>query len=475
MDKYKKIFKNLGILTIGQFSSKILVFLMVPLYTSVLSTEEYGAYDFILTTINLLIPILTLNICVSSQRFMLDQDKDESTVVKTSFKYAIIGILLTLLIVLINWIFQINRIIADNSVAFFLLFTFMALNMVLVEIAVGSEQIKHVAISGVISTFTTIILCICFLLVVKQGIIGYFIANILGISSQTIYLFAKLKIFKLLTTKNPYSKDVERNMLKFSRPQIANNISWWVNNAADRYIITWFCGVGVNGIYSVAYKIPAIVNMLGGIFNQATGISIIKNFDAQDKDNFFSNIYKVYNVFLVFACSILIILTKVIARLMYAKDFYVAWKYAPFLLIASILGGMAGYMGSAFSATYAAKEYAQSTALGAAVNVVLNFILVPLWGPIWAAVATLISYFVIWLLRCYHMNKIIKTDIRFVRDVVSYALLTLQGVVINITAVATAYQYIINIALMIVLAILYKDDLIMMLRRLKDLKNKTIN
>ena len=62
MKGYKYLFKNIGLLTISQFGTKILVFLLVPLYTSVLSTSEYGTYDLFVTTINLLVPIVTLNL-----------------------------------------------------------------------------------------------------------------------------------------------------------------------------------------------------------------------------------------------------------------------------------------------------------------------------------------------------------------------------------------------------------------------------
>ena len=470
MEKYIKIFKNLGILTIGQFSSKILVFLLVPLYTSVLTTEEYGAYDFILTTINLLLPIITLNIAVSSQRFLLNHECDESQIVKVSFKYTFIGIAIAFLFVLANYFLKFSDIILDYSFGFFLLFFFMSLNIVLVDIAIGTEQIKYVSVSGVLSTFTTIVLCILLLVVVRMGLIGYFIANIVGMASQTSYLLVKLKIIKMLKEKTGTSPNLEKEMLNFSRPQIANNISWWINNAADRYVLIWFWGVGINGIYSVAYKIPAIINMLGGIFAQATGVSIIKNFDAEDKDNFFSNIYKAYNVFLVLTCSVLIILTRVIARMMYANDFYVAWKFAPFLLIASVFGALAGYVGNTFSATYAAKEFAMSTVIGAFVNIILNFLLVPFWGAIWAAVATLISYCVIWILRFYHMRKFIKADIKIARDVIAYVLLTMQGVVVNITAIATVGQYAINMILLVILLIIFRDDLSLVIKSIKRVK-----
>lgn len=45
MGKYKYLFKNIGIMTISNFGTKILSFLMVPLYTNLLSTSEYGTYD----------------------------------------------------------------------------------------------------------------------------------------------------------------------------------------------------------------------------------------------------------------------------------------------------------------------------------------------------------------------------------------------------------------------------------------------
>ena len=69
----KYLLKNVGLLTLSNFGSKILVFLLVPIYTRLLSTEEYGIYDIYLTTITLLIPVLSLNIVEAVMRFALDR------------------------------------------------------------------------------------------------------------------------------------------------------------------------------------------------------------------------------------------------------------------------------------------------------------------------------------------------------------------------------------------------------------------
>lgn len=72
--------KNTGYLAIGQFGTKLLSFFLVPLYTYVLTTEEYGTYDLLNTTTSLLIPILSLNICDASLRFPLNLNYDRKDI-----------------------------------------------------------------------------------------------------------------------------------------------------------------------------------------------------------------------------------------------------------------------------------------------------------------------------------------------------------------------------------------------------------
>ena len=79
MEKYKYLVKNIGALTIGQFGTNFLVFLLVPIYTSILSTEDYGTYDLIYNTVLLLVPFLTLNIAESTLRFSIDNNSEKET------------------------------------------------------------------------------------------------------------------------------------------------------------------------------------------------------------------------------------------------------------------------------------------------------------------------------------------------------------------------------------------------------------
>ena len=78
-NKYKKLFKNVGLLTIGNFASKLLTFLLIPVYTNILSTSEYGVADLIFTTVSLLYPVFSVLMSEAVMRFALD-NKDNNQV-----------------------------------------------------------------------------------------------------------------------------------------------------------------------------------------------------------------------------------------------------------------------------------------------------------------------------------------------------------------------------------------------------------
>ena len=81
--KIKTLAKDTGLFAISNFGSKILVFLLTPLYTSILTTEEYGIADLITTTIGFIYPILTLAIADATIRYALDKETDKKKVLNT--------------------------------------------------------------------------------------------------------------------------------------------------------------------------------------------------------------------------------------------------------------------------------------------------------------------------------------------------------------------------------------------------------
>ena len=82
--RYKKLFSDTAAFTISNCASKILVFLLIPLYTSVLTAEEYGIADLITNTVNVLYPLLTLCIMEATLRFAFDSGTSKEEVLFNS-------------------------------------------------------------------------------------------------------------------------------------------------------------------------------------------------------------------------------------------------------------------------------------------------------------------------------------------------------------------------------------------------------
>lgn len=464
MTKYKALIMNMGLLTLGSFATKLLNFLLIPLYTSVLSTTEYGTYDLFYTTISLLVPILTLDIQEAVLRFALDKKTDKNMVFSVGIHYFFISTIIMIIFLVINCLFSIINLLKSFTLLFFLMFEITSLNGILTYFIRGLDDIKELTISSIISSILTVIFNFYFLLVMKLGLTGYFYAMIIGPSFQSIYLLIILVVRKKIKFHLQNKVFLINSMTKYSIPMIINAISWWINNASDRYIVTWICGFAANGLYSVSYKIPSIISILQSIFGQAWTISAVKEFDREDKSGFFINVYNFYNFSLVISCSMLIAIDKIIAKILFADKFYIAWKYAPFLLIGTVFSGMAAFIGGLFSAIKNSKKFAKTSIYASIINTIGNFILVSLIGPLGAAISTAISYMIMWQLRLINIRRDIDLNVNLHRDLLAYLILIIQSVFLLLSknkAIIQWYQFL----FVIFLLFLFKKEIIKIIKK----------
>ena len=72
MNKEKQLIKNTAIVSLGKICTQLITFLLLPLYTYILSTEEYGVVDLLNTLVSLFMPVVTLQIEQGVFRYLLD-------------------------------------------------------------------------------------------------------------------------------------------------------------------------------------------------------------------------------------------------------------------------------------------------------------------------------------------------------------------------------------------------------------------
>ena len=296
--KYKNLLSNVSLFTISNLGSKVLTVLLVPLYTSVLSTEEYGIVDLIISTISLLLPILTCSTAEGVLRFSFTNDNYARDSLTISFVYSIFGTIVCFFLYPIVSRFNVSIGKYWNyAVALFFL---MAIRDSYSSYIKGVDRTKIFAIQGVIFTFVYLSLNILLLLFLNWGVSGYFISLIGAnlISIIYMFLFERHWIYE----KIKWNSKLNSEMLRYCVPIIVSTVAWWMNTSVDKYMITEMISVSENGIYSMGHKIPTLITTITGVFSQAWLLSTIsaeENDSEDEKQCFYSNIFEIYMIFCV--------------------------------------------------------------------------------------------------------------------------------------------------------------------------------
>lgn len=399
----KKLAKNTALLILGNFSSKLLIFFLVPLYTSVLSTSEYATTDLISTTVNLLYPLATLVISSAVMRYCLDKNRNKKQLLSAGIWIMLAGIVA----VAIGSLFFFNEggLVGYRSyfLAYFAGYSFYTLMM---EYTKGCEKVALYSIAGVCNTLVLIICNLLFLLKMELGIKGYLLALILGHWVTVIILFVGNKAWKDIVLPIHVKENTFKHLLTYSIPMMPNQISWWISNSSDRYIMGIFRGLTELGVYSVSYKIPSILSTISGIMVSAWEMSAVDDFGTEKSRIFFSKIYDLWIRTYIVLCVGITLFVKIIAMMLFQKDFYIAWRFVPILLYASVFSGLSSFLGTIFTSAKKTSAVFVTTMLGAVTNIVLNFIFIPFIGGYGAAIATAVSYVVTFLSRLKISKKI---------------------------------------------------------------------
>lgn len=401
MDRYKKLASNTFIFAIGTFSSKLLVFIMLPLYTRVLSNSEYGELDLIVQACNILIPIMSVGILNAIIRFGLDN----STNAKNVFS---IGLVTTFLgfvgLLILTPILKRIYFISEYIIYVYLFILMSSLHSLCSNFIRTQEYIKLYAFDGVLRTVLTIAFNLIFLVEFEYGIAGYLLATILSDLISAVVLFIAAKLYKYVGLSY-IDKITFKDMLKYSIPLIPTTVSTWIISMSDRYILSYILGSGANGLYAIAYKVPTIITIVAGIFMDAWQISAMDEYQKGDKGAFFSKVLKVYSSLLFCGASVIITFTKLIIKLLASVKFYSAWEYIPVLVIAIVFASLANFIGSIYMMHKKSEYIFTTTAVGAIINIILNLFLIPKYGIQGAAIATLISYIGMFLIRAINSRN----------------------------------------------------------------------
>ncbi len=409
MDKYKKLLSNTLILSIGTFSSKLLVYFLMPLYTALLSKEQYGTADLITNAANLLIPFCCIGITHGVFRFAAD-DRENNKIIFSSGVSVLLAssavfLILSPLIAFIPYF---------ESYAPLLAFYVVSSNFhtLCKEYIRAKGHTKLYALQGIIGTALTIAFNLLFLIPMNLGVVGYVLSVAVADAVGTVFLVIVARLYRDISPDSvSFSKIKE--MLRYSLPMMPTTVIWWITNVSDRFVVTYICGSAENGLYSAAYKIPTLISLVAGVFNEAWQISAISDPDNETETRgFFSAVFERYQAILFLGCSLLIPFSKIGTRILLDSSYFEAWRFIPVLLLATVFSSLVTFIGTIYIFKKRTSMSLFTAALGAVLNIILNFLMIPSMGAQGAGIATAISYFTVFAVRALHSKSFMPFDLK---------------------------------------------------------------
>ena len=421
MNKYKKLALNTLIFSIGSFSSKLLSFLLVRFYTEYLTRTETSTFDLVCQTANLLVPIATLSITEGVIRYGLDAKYDKKQIYSIGFFTTLLGCLIIIPVLPLTGMIPELKSYTVILFIYLLASGFRMLNQYFLR---ATGKVKLFAVDGIFTTFTMLILNVLFIAVFRWGAMGYVLSIVISDALSSVFICFFSKNLKYLQFKN-IDKTLAKDMIKYSIPLIPTFILWWIVSSSDKYMIRLMLNPESNGIYSVSYKIPTIISIVSTIFFQAWQMSAITEYNSEDTEKFYSQIFSAYqSILFIASAGILMILTP-LSKLLFAAEYYQAYHYIPFLLSGVLMSCFCQFMSSIYSAVKQTKNSLWTSMIAAAANIILNFILIPNphFGIQGAALATMISYMLCFIVRAFDTRRYVNYSIPWKSIIINFAIL----------------------------------------------------
>ena len=416
MNKYKKLLTNTGLITLGTFGSKILVFFLTPLYTYLLSDAQFGTADLIAQTAKLLLPILSLGITEAVFRFALDRAEDPKKVLTCGFGVLGAGAALYLVAIPVLRIFPMFR----GNVWLIVCYALASSLHSLVSLYIRTkDHFRFYAVQGVINTLLVILFNLLFLLVFDLGVTGYVLSVAVADFLVFLLIFAYERLWRDLVPLRSVPKKLWGDMLKYSVPLIPNTVFWWIISVSDRYMVSAFVGAGANGLYTAAYKIPTLITLLCQVFSQAWTYSSVLEDDKKERGEFFGRVFTFYLAILFVGASGIILFSQMFTGLLFHESYFESWRYIPVLTLATVYSSLVTFMGSVYTVSKKSLPAMLTVTAGAITNIVLNFLLIPEslggvslpgLGAMGAAIATFVSYGVVFGVRAASARRHVAFD-----------------------------------------------------------------
>lgn len=406
-----KFLKVTSIYLIGNVLTKVISFLMLPLYTKYLSPADYGTYDLNVAYITFLSTILFFDIWDGILRFMFDASnlKKKRDVVGTGIVICAISTVIYGLSV-----FTLGSLL---DVKFKLLLFFFGLFTNLQNIigytARGFGKNSIFAVGGVIGSAIQVVFNIIFIAYLRMGYQYMYVAACIGLIVNICIVGYSVKFISIIFDRDAFDKEIFKSMLKFSIPLSINSVAYWFLTSYNKIVIQENLSVAANGMYAIANKFSMVLQLLTQCFQLAWQELTYSKADISQENmgKFYTMATNEYIKFMLLGLTIMLPPIKLIFPYFINSNYSSSLYIIPFTLLATVFSSISSFLGSIFGTLKKNKYIFSTTVFGSVVNILIIQFLIRYLGIQGASISLAIGFLVVIIRRVKLLNKYIKLRI----------------------------------------------------------------
>ena len=402
MNKSIRFLQTAAIYFLGNILSKLVSFFLLPLYTNYIDPAQYGTYDLVITILNIVYPIAFFQIWDSMFRFAFDyhQEKDKYNVINNAIFVSLFGTIVYSCTAVISSLYY--------DYDYFWLILFLGLTEAIRYLYSFAARVfldnKLFVISGAINTVVNAVINIVLIICFHWDIKSLYFAPIIGCLVQILIIEWRLKLIKHFTIKS-VSRDLIKQMLKFSIPLCVATISYWLLSGFTKVIVNNYLGSYSNGMYAVANRFASMITLFVSVFQYAWNESAYLMISDTNKAEVFSKCINIFIKMMLYGTGCIICFIYIIFPFFIGERYNDAISIIPTCLVGVAFNSIATFLSTLFMTEKKTNFILTSTLLAALFNIVLSIPFTKWIGLQGTILALDIGFLILLIIRLIRLIK----------------------------------------------------------------------
>lgn len=400
-ESLKRLTKHSAVYGIGHIFTRVINFLLLPLYTNELPTDEFGAYAVLFTFLAVMIIIYTYGIDAAFLRFFIlsDETKNRKQVFSTAFWGVALAACLLSIVIYVFRDFWSSLLYTQGDYSHLirlgsLILLFDALAILPFLYLRAEERSVLYTVLKFVNVIINVTLNIYFIVILGKGVEGIFLANVYA--SGLTFLMISFILFRNISLQ--FSSGVFKELVSFGLPYLPATLAVVLLDVIDRVLMERLAGLDATGIYNAGVKLGLFMALFVAAFRFAWQPFFLATSKQEDAKQIFAKVLTYFTmlgtlIFLAISFFIEeIVRLQVFGKSLIGPEFWDGTQVVPAILLAYLLFGVYVNFTVGIQLEKKTKVMPVVTGSGVLINIVLNLILIPRFGMMGAAYAKIAGY-----------------------------------------------------------------------------------